>query len=103
MAGAILLRVGHKSRSVYHRPVSLEIPQFGLGGADEHVVGKKVGPGILIDHADPHPIIRVGADKTIADKQFLVVHVADYLIIELVKFSRVKRLVDGTPPNLVFR
>ena len=101
LTGAVFLRVCHKAGGVDHRPVRLETLQFLCGRAYKHIVSKKVGPGIFIDHPNPHPILQIRTDETIADIEFLFIQVTDNFLVQPVKSFGFKGLVDRPPPYLI--
>ena len=95
-------RISHKPRGVYNCPFRLEIIEFLRFRSDEHIENEKVGPGILIDCANRHPVLGFRACKTIANIELLIIEISHHFIVEPVEGLRAERDVYLPPPDLIF-
>ena len=82
-------------------PIRLEAPDFIIGRAQKHVVGKEVGPGLFRHHTHRPSFCLLGANKCIAHVQALPIEIGHQVAVQDIGFVPIDRLIDVAPPHLV--
>ena len=103
LAGAVDVRIGLEARGAEDVPFRGEVGRFLLRGAEEHVVGKEVGPGLLGQHPEGLAVVGVGADEGVPGVEALSIEVGQQVLVEPCSVVFGDGLVDVSPPDLIGR
>ena len=84
-------------------PLGDEVGDLFLRGAEEHVGGEEVGPGLLREHTEGAPVFEMGSDKGVAGVEPLAIEVGEEILMEPGGVVGADGLIDVSPPNLIGR
>ena len=100
---AVDVRIRLEPRGAQDVPFGGEVGDLLLRGAEEHVGGEEVGPGLLREHTEGAPVFEMRSDKGVAGVESLAIEVGEEIFMKPGGVVGADGLVDVSPPDLIGR